>query len=223
MAAQRLTGLLDYVEALVKLDERVATRLSQHKLADGSQFILHQHELAGLPGIKDDFADNDGPIWLRVQRLQRSTPPEIEKDCAEWIDISNDPTRVPEIRETVHHRLPEAEQQRLVAEGKARAEDCIRSLKVDKSDPPHETFYDVMLRLEDRPELRATLEAYCARAMGALVRAGEAAPALDRYLPASLRNRAALAPIRRHGIHRTRLGHWAVALEAVRASLSICR
>jgi hypothetical protein len=28
LAARRLTGLLDYVEALVKLDERVATRLS---------------------------------------------------------------------------------------------------------------------------------------------------------------------------------------------------
>jgi len=42
LAARRFKGLLDYVEALVKLDERVATRLAQHKLADGSQFILHQ-------------------------------------------------------------------------------------------------------------------------------------------------------------------------------------
>lgn len=162
LAAQRLTRLLDYVEALVKLDERVATRLSQHKLVDGSQFILHQHELAGLPAIKCDFADNDGPIWLRIQRLQRSMPPEIAPECAEWIDISNDPTRAPELRETVHHRLGQAEQQRLVAEGKARAEDCIRSLKINKSDPPNEVFYDVMLRLEDRPETRAALEAYCA-------------------------------------------------------------
>ena len=70
-----LTGLLDYVEALVKLDERVATRLSQHKLADGSQFALHQHEIAGLPAIQCDTSDADGPIWLRVQRLQRTTPP----------------------------------------------------------------------------------------------------------------------------------------------------
>ena len=69
---------------------------------------------------------------------------------------------VPELRETVHHRLGQAEQQRLVAEGKARAEDCIRSLKINKSDPPNEVFYDVMLRLEDRPETRAALEAYCA-------------------------------------------------------------
>ena len=162
LAAQRLTGLLDYVEALVKLDERVAMRLSQHKLADGSEFIIHQHELVGLPGIKSDFADNDGPIWLRIQRLPRSAPPEVATECAEWIDISNDPTRAPEIRDAVHHRISEAEQRRLVAEGKARAEDCIRSLKLDKSDPPNQTFYDAMLRLEDRPDTRATLEAYCA-------------------------------------------------------------
>ena len=72
LAARRLTGLLDYVEALVKLDERVATRLSQHKLADGTQFILHQHELVGLPALTLDTKDFDGPIWLRIQRLQRS-------------------------------------------------------------------------------------------------------------------------------------------------------
>jgi hypothetical protein len=34
LAARRLTGLLDYVEALVKLDERVATRLTDHYSAD---------------------------------------------------------------------------------------------------------------------------------------------------------------------------------------------
>jgi transcription elongation GreA/GreB family factor/very-short-patch-repair endonuclease len=164
LAAQRLTGLLDYVEALVKLDERVATRLSQHKLADGSQFILHQHELVGLPGLKCDFADDDGPIWLRIQRLARSAPPAVAAELDEWIDVSNDPTCAPEIREIVHCRVPEVERQRLVEEGHARAEDCARSLKAGKSDPPNVVFYDVMLRLEDRPDTRAALDAYCAGA-----------------------------------------------------------
>jgi hypothetical protein len=31
LAARRLNGLLDYVEALIKLDERPATQLAQHK------------------------------------------------------------------------------------------------------------------------------------------------------------------------------------------------
>jgi hypothetical protein len=80
LAARRLDGLLDYVEALVKLDERPATRPAQHKLADGSQFILHQHELAGLPGLTLDSGDADGPIWLRMDRLQRTTPPPVKAE-----------------------------------------------------------------------------------------------------------------------------------------------
>lgn len=79
LAARRLTGLLDYVEALVKLDERVAKRLSQHKLADGTQFILHQHELAGLPALTLDTRDSDGPVWLQIKRLQRSNPPSLRR------------------------------------------------------------------------------------------------------------------------------------------------
>jgi hypothetical protein len=74
-AASRLLGLLDYVDALIKLDERVAMRLSQHKLQDGSQFVLHEHELAKLPGVSLNKSDDEGPIWLRVQRLQRTAPP----------------------------------------------------------------------------------------------------------------------------------------------------
>ena len=161
LAARRLTGLLDYVEALVKLDERVATRLSQHKLADGSQFALHQHEIAGLPAIQCDSTDADGPIWLRVQRLQRTTPPVFDGAGKEWIDVSNDPLRVPVIHEALHIRVSEVEQQRLVTAGEARPEDCVESLRTEKSDTPNQKFYDVMLRLEDRPAIRDVLEAYC--------------------------------------------------------------
>jgi hypothetical protein len=160
LAATRLAGLLDYVEALVKLDERVATRLSQHKLPDGSQFILHQHELVGLPGVQGDLSDEDGPIWLRVQRLQRTVPPKVGPELKDWIDISNDPASPPSFRETLHRRVSEAEQQELVGSGEARADDCIRSIKADAGDRPDEKFFDVMLRLEDRPQLREALEAY---------------------------------------------------------------
>ncbi len=60
IAARRLSSLLEYVQALVKLDERVATSLSQHKLADGSKFALHEHELRGLPGVTSTFPTQMG-------------------------------------------------------------------------------------------------------------------------------------------------------------------
>ena len=37
---QKLIGLLDYVEQVVRLDERVAFRLSEYRLPDGSAFAV---------------------------------------------------------------------------------------------------------------------------------------------------------------------------------------
>jgi hypothetical protein len=161
LAARRLNGLLDYVEALIKLDERPATQLAQHKLADGSQFILHQHELAGLPGLTFDISDPDSPIWLRMERLQRTTPPQVNEACRAWVDVPNDPIKPPVIREAQHLRVLEAEKDRMIKAGEARPEDCVPSIKTAKKDDTPGVFFDVMLRLEDRPSIRETLEAYC--------------------------------------------------------------
>lgn len=162
VAARRLDGLLDYVEQLVKLDERPAARLSQHKLPDGSQFALHQHEFVGLPGIAFDINDADGPIWLRIERLQRTSPPPIGAECADWIDLPNDPTKLPAARETRDLRLPEGEMRAMVAAGEARPEDCAPSVKAAGKNVPPGTYFDVMLRLEDRPAISEAIEAYCA-------------------------------------------------------------
>ncbi len=162
LAAERLGGLLDYVEALVKLDEQVPTRLAQHKLPDGSQFILHQHEISGLPGIKCDFPEEDGPVWMRLQRLQRVAPPAIESDLAAWLELSNDPTKPPVFRDVLHERVPEAECQRLIEAGEVRPNDAVPSIKKEKGDRPDQNFFDALLRLEDRPAVREALEAYAA-------------------------------------------------------------
>ncbi|HEY8033012.1 MAG TPA: DNA helicase, partial [Methylocella sp.] len=161
VAAKRLGDLLGYVEQLVKLDERPATRLEQHKLADGSQFILHQHELAGLPGVALDVDDADGPIWLRIERLQRTNPPEIGEECRDWIEIPGDPFKMPSLREVRHVRVLEEEKRRLVESGEARANDCVSSLKPAQKDEPPGAYFDVALRLEDRPTVLEGLEAYC--------------------------------------------------------------
>jgi transcription elongation GreA/GreB family factor/very-short-patch-repair endonuclease len=74
-AAERLNSLLEYVEQVVRLDERAAMRLAEHRLSTGLTFIVHQHEPAALPGISHDLTDDDGPIWLRIERLRRGAPP----------------------------------------------------------------------------------------------------------------------------------------------------
>jgi hypothetical protein len=45
-----------------------------------------------------------------------------------------------------------------------RTEDCTPSIKVPAKDEPPGRYFDVMLRLEDRPALRTKLEIYCTKA-----------------------------------------------------------
>ena len=48
-AAERLHALLGCVEQVIRLDERVAMRLGEHRLPNGQAFVLHQHDLYALP------------------------------------------------------------------------------------------------------------------------------------------------------------------------------
>lgn len=156
-AAARLVGLLDYVDALIKLDERVAMRLSQHKLQDGSQFVLHEHELTKLPGVSLNKSDDEGPIWLRVQRLQRTAPPIPDEKISEWVEVSQNPEAPCSVHPELHKRLAAEEKEALVGQSRLRAEDCSPSLKKEKS---NEEYFDVFFRLEDQPETQQACSLY---------------------------------------------------------------
>jgi hypothetical protein len=66
---QKLVGLLDYVEQVVRLDERVAFKLSEYHLPDGSNFVVTKSDSQNLPSVRHDNRDEEGPVWLEVQRL----------------------------------------------------------------------------------------------------------------------------------------------------------
>lgn len=215
LAAQRMGGLLDYIEALVKLDEQVAVRLAQHKLQDGSQFVLHQHELVGLPGVQLDASDAEGPIWLRIERLKRTKPPEAEEKFREWLNLSSDPFKPPALQETRHVRLEESEKDRLIEVDDARPEDCAPSIKADE-DPKGKgsNFFDVMLRLEDRPKIREAAEAYCS---GPWAKWAEVEKPRRRSISVYQRLfeiGSAAPPIRKKRICRARMGNWSRKMES---------
>ena len=82
------------------------------------------------------MADEDGPVWLRMERLVRTRPPEPALEIAEWILVSQDADKVPEIKESLHRRVSMAERDALFAQNNVREGDAPPSLKADKSDPP---------------------------------------------------------------------------------------
>jgi hypothetical protein len=57
---RKLVGLLDYVEQVVRLDERVAFQLSEYRLSDGSIVVITKSDTENLPGVRHDIRDDEG-------------------------------------------------------------------------------------------------------------------------------------------------------------------
>jgi hypothetical protein len=155
VSVKRLKELLDYVGQVIKLDERPAFKLSEYRLANGQTFVFHQHELHALPGITHDLTDDDGAVWLCVERLKRNDPPKPSDTLAPWLELSTDPERTPSVRDHMLMTVSKPECDELVAAGQARAEDCAESLSLDAKGQ-----FDVRLRLEDRPQIAQDAEQY---------------------------------------------------------------
>ena len=97
---RKLVGLLDYVEQVVRLDERVAFQLSEYRLSDGSTFAITKSDTESLPGVRHDIRDDEGgQVWLEVERLARKEPPRPPEELAEWIVQSPNPEKIPEVRQ----------------------------------------------------------------------------------------------------------------------------
>jgi very-short-patch-repair endonuclease len=161
-ALRRMNGMLNYVEQLIRLDESVVKSINQHKLADGTQFIIHQHDLEELPGFHFDQGDDSGPIWLRIERLVRSQPPEVDEVCKEWITVSNNPTKTCTVKTVIQKRVSKTDMERMISEGLVLSEECQPSLQPepDKSGKPQ--FYDIKLELKKRPAIEEAINVYLA-------------------------------------------------------------
>jgi very-short-patch-repair endonuclease len=159
---EKLVGLLDYVEQVVRLDERVAFRLSEYRLPDGTTFALAEPDTRNLPGIHHDLREEEGPVWLEVKRLARKEPPAPPPEIAEWIMVSADPARTPEKHSERMVTVSVGERDAALAAGTVRPDDVMEAPR-KRDDPPNAPpLYDLILRLEDRPDVAAAIEAWIA-------------------------------------------------------------
>ena len=158
-ADEPLVNVLGYLAEVVRLGEPVVRRVADYRSDDDARFVLHQHELDGLPGITLDSLDDDGPVWLRVECLQTIEPPAIDPDLGVWIDMSGHPDRCPTICESVMVTVDGAEKDRLVEAKLARAVDLEPAINPDRR---HYNIFNVRLRLADYPSVASRLEAYVA-------------------------------------------------------------
>jgi very-short-patch-repair endonuclease len=148
---EKMVGLLDYVEQVVRLDERVALRVSEYKLLDGSSIIIQEEDTRNLPAVRHDLRNDDVPIWLEVERLARRQPPTAPADIADWIVVPTDPARMPEAKSDRILTVTAAERDQAIANGEVRAEDVMESPRL-QTDPKNSPLkFDLRIKLADRP------------------------------------------------------------------------
>jgi hypothetical protein len=151
-AKDLLIDLVEYVEQVHRLSERVVTRLQDYR-----DLVLHETDLKGREGVQHDLIEGGEAIWLKIDRLRRTEPPQPPAEISDWITVSRDPDkpvgRINEKTRTV--TLQDAE--RLVAEGLVLADDV---LKPPKASDDGVQRRDVILRLQQQPGVAQAITNY---------------------------------------------------------------
>jgi hypothetical protein len=114
----RLRELLEYVEELVRQAEKPV-----FALGDYNNVLYYESNLKAQVGIHHDLSDEDGPIWLKIDRLKRVDPPAAPLSIREWLTVSRDPFREP-VFETIRvQTMSKEEAAKLVSSGLASNDD----------------------------------------------------------------------------------------------------
>ncbi len=156
--AGRLVDLLDYVEQVVRLDERVAFRLADYRLPGGTTLTLRSAEIEGLPGVATDLGDGDAPAWLAVERLARIPPPPPPDALRAWLPDIADPAAPPVPLPEILHTVSAAARAALIAADRAAEED-FAPVPAREGAEGHGD-HDLRLRFADQPGLADALDAY---------------------------------------------------------------
>lgn len=94
-AATLIIDLLTYIEQVEKLKKKPTFTVP------AEYFTAYQHELKGLPEIRFNLTEDEDDIWLRIPRLQESSPPTLEEKLKPWVNLPKNPEILPEIKKEI--------------------------------------------------------------------------------------------------------------------------
>jgi very-short-patch-repair endonuclease len=93
----RLLSLIDFAQQSARLRGKPAATVAAHGL-----FARYEHEIQGLPGIRISIngPESEDEIWLAVERLHETRPPDIESAVLQpWVQMTQGPAEEPRLRE----------------------------------------------------------------------------------------------------------------------------
>ncbi len=148
----RLLDLLTYLEHLAKLGEKPVFALKDYQ-----QLAFFEAELKGQIGITHDVSSDEGLIWLRIERLQRTDPPTPPQEIRDWIVLSRDPYQAPKIQNILTRTVTTSEADEVVSSPEGLdSDDRSPSLKLRDG----KQMVDVILRLDAQPSTKSAITNY---------------------------------------------------------------
>lgn len=99
LEAERLSALIDFCHQSARLRGKPTAAISSH-----GGFNFYENELSGLPGISLNNSGLDGSdeIWLSVERLHETKPPEVTSAWLKpWLIMTKGPNEEPSLRQSV--------------------------------------------------------------------------------------------------------------------------
>ena len=156
---KRLLDLVGYVEHMVRLSEKPVFALAEYR-----QLSYHEAALKGRIGIRHDQSDEEGPIWLSIDRLKRIDPPGVHEEIQSWVTISPDPFTEPVVETVRTETITNARADELIEEGILEEEDVQPALRPDQygEEEEQEGLRDVIFRLKNLPDIDSSVRAYVA-------------------------------------------------------------
>lgn len=148
---KKLIDLVEYVGHMVRLGEKPV-----FALADYHQLLFHEEDLKDRVGIGHDKSDNNGPLWLKIERLKRIDPPEIPEKIRDWISVGRDPFTQPTVHTVRTETIHQEQAAKFVKLGTLSESDIQPAMK-----PEDDTSQcDVIFRLEKQPDIKKSVDEY---------------------------------------------------------------
>ena len=126
------------------------------RFSDYDNVLYYESDLKGQVGVHHDIEDEDGPIWLKIERLKRVDPPVAPESIREWLTISRDPARAPVLKTVRVQTMPKEEADKLVAGGLVANDDIQPTPKTGQP----KGHVDVVMRIERFKDVKAVAEHY---------------------------------------------------------------
>ena len=153
----RLLDLVEYVEHMVRLGEKAVFALSEYR-----QLTYHEADLKSRIGVHHDLSDEDGLIWLSIDRLKRIAPPSVPEDLRPWITVAADPFTMPVVEPVRSETIPRERADQLIEDGVLKEEDVQPAMRPERfgDDESQTGLRDVIFRLPNMPDVESAVHMY---------------------------------------------------------------